>query len=399
MLHAMDIAERYIRLAHGLALHSEGYIDGYAGPKEWADQTKYSPEQLKKQAEELLIQVADEPHAQRREWLSSQVNAMHILTRLLCKEQLSYEAEVAGLYAIEPVRSDLNELEQARQTLDGLVPGQGDLTQRIDVLRQKVNVPKEKLLDVAHPILAELKQRVSAKFGLPEGEDFSIALVSDKPWSGYNWPLGNLKSRIDINTDLPVALTGLPDLLAHEGYPGHHTEHATKEAQLVRQQGWKEHSIQLLNTPECVISEGIATCALQMVMSQDELAAWLTGDLAKIVGLDPEDVKLMLEVNQASKNIKNVSGTAALMLYKDHQSETEVVNFIQHYGLVNEQRAHHNLRFMKNPTFRAYIFTYSVGKALVEDYIGRYGQEGFGRLLSEPMTTHGIKAEASATVL
>lgn len=387
----MDIAEQYIRLAHGLAVYSEGYIDGYYGPKEWADKTKYSPEQLKVKAGDLLAKVTDEPNDQRRQWLISQVKSMHMMTRLLCHEELSYRAEVIGLYAIEPLRSDLSTLEKARHKLEGLVPGQGNLAERIEAIRQKVNVPKEKLMNVIQPILDELKQRTAHKFGLPVGEDFTIALVSDKPWSGYNWPLGNLKSRIDINTDLPTSLVSLPDLLAHEGYPGHHTEHTNKEALLVRERHWKEHSIQLINTPECVISEGIATCALQMVMTADEVTDWLTGDLAQIAGLDPDDLKLVLEISKASQDIKNVSGTAALMLHEDHQDEEEVLHFIQHYSLVNEQRARHSLRFMKNPTFRAYIFTYSVGKSLVADYIGQYGDQGFQRLLSEPVTTHEIE--------
>ena len=51
-------------------------------------------------------------------------------------------------------------------------------------------------------------------------------MVQDQPWSGYNWYLGNGRSRVDLNTDLPIYAYLLTDLLTHEGYPGHHTEHA-----------------------------------------------------------------------------------------------------------------------------------------------------------------------------
>lgn len=40
-----------------------------------------------------------------------------------------------------------------------------------------------------------------------------------------------------INVDLPVWSHRLPDLVAHELYPGHHTEHAWKEHALVRGRG------------------------------------------------------------------------------------------------------------------------------------------------------------------
>ena len=55
----------------------------------------------------------------------------------------------------------------------------------------------------------------------------------DQPWTGYNWYDGGRRSRVDINTDLPVRAPDLVHVAAHETYPGHHLEHAWKEAELV----------------------------------------------------------------------------------------------------------------------------------------------------------------------
>jgi hypothetical protein len=208
-----------------------------------------------------------------------------------------------------------------------------------------------------------------------------------------SWPLGNLKSRIDINTDLPVPLTGLPDLLAHEGYPGHHTEHSTKEALLVRGNGWLEHSIQLMNAPECAVSEGIATNALDAVMDEAEVREWLGGELAALAGLDGGDVRAFLDVTQAQKGFKNVSGTAALMLHGEGCAENEVLDFLMRYALATPERARQTLRFIGQPQFRAYIFTYAVGSDLVQGWIRKHGQEGFGRLLREPLTPGQLAAD------
>ena len=57
------------------------------------------------------------------------------------------------------------------------------------------------------------------------------------------------------------ARTDLTGLVAHEAYPGHHLEHAWKEAELVDRAGRLESSILLINTPECLISEGLADLA------------------------------------------------------------------------------------------------------------------------------------------
>ncbi|GGS31005.1 hypothetical protein [Deinococcus knuensis] len=387
-----DIAERYIRLAHAIDAHSEGFIDGYGGPPEWAVREAREPQALMAEASALLADVAGVPEDARREWLTVQVRAMHTMTRLLSGEAIAYADEVRGLYDIEARRADLNELDGALRALDAALPGSGSLVEREEALRARVAVPRGDILRVAAPILAELRSRVSARFGLPDGEDFSIELVNDRPWSGYNWPLGNLKSRIDINTDLPVLLPSLPDLLAHEGYPGHHTEHATKEAGLVRGCGWQEHAVQLINAPECVVSEGIAVNALRAVMTPDEAEAWLTGELAALAGLDADDIRAFLAAAQARRALGGVSGEAAMRLHADGAPEGEVLEFLRTYAVVGEARARQSLRFIGNPTFRSYIFTYSVGGDLVRRATERGGSDTFAHLLREPVTPGQLAA-------
>ncbi|GAA5511949.1 hypothetical protein Dcar01_00663 [Deinococcus carri] len=401
MTPAPDPAERYIRLAHALDAHSEGFIDGYGGPQDWADRTRRDPAELRAEAQALLDEVSGVEDEARRAFLTVQVRAMHTLARRLAGETLPYADEVRGLYDIDPVRADTADLEAALGALDAALPGSGSLNEREEALRSRVVLLKDDILRVAQPILSTLRERTRERFGLPEGEDFSIGLVSDKPWTGYNWPLGNLRSRIDLNTDLPLLLPDLPDLLAHEGYPGHHTEHATKEARLVRERGWLEHGIQLINAPECVVSEGIAVNARAAVMSREELEAWLTGELVGMAGLDPDDVRAYLAASRAREGLKSVSGTAALMLHEDGAPEAEVLAFLRRYAVVSEDRARQSLRFISQPNFRAYIFTYSVGGDLVFqssapfDAVDPKGQTGgrkeagmmtFARLLREPVT-------------
>lgn len=379
-----DLARRYIRLAHNLDAHSPSFIDGYGGPAELADRTLRPVAEVRAELEALQQDIQGEPDATRRTFLEAQTRAMHTLARMLGGEALPYAEEIRGLYDINPVRADLGELDAALRELDAALPGAGSLSAREEAVRGRVTVEPGDLLRVAGPILAELRRRTQQQFGLPDGENFSIGLVKNQPWGGYNWPLGNLQSRIDINTDLAVALIGLPDLMAHEGYPGHHTEHAIKEAELVRGRGWFEHSIQLINAPECVVSEGIAVNALDAVMSEKEVSEWLMGELASVAGVEPEAVQEALRVAQLKEKFKGVSGHAALMLHQDGASQREVLDFFQHYGATSE-RAQKSLDFISQPTFRAYIFTYSVGGALVKDAIKR-GAATFGELLRKPMT-------------
>ncbi len=82
--------------------------------------------------------------------------------------------------------------------------------------------------------------------------------MTGQPWSGYNWYDGGLRSRVDLNTDLPIRAPDLLGVMSHETYPGHHLEHAWKEAELVTRQSRLEASVLLINAPECLISEGLA---------------------------------------------------------------------------------------------------------------------------------------------
>ena len=77
---------------------------------------------------------------------------------------------------------------------------------------------------------------------LPAGEDFETVLVTGKPWGAYNWYLGNFKSRIELNTDLPTELNGLLGTMCHEGYPGHHVYNVLLEDKLVKGRGWVEYT-------------------------------------------------------------------------------------------------------------------------------------------------------------
>lgn len=387
-----DPARAYIELAFGLEQHLPGYIDGYFGPEEWKREDKRALGELESEAELLAEAVSQLKNSERHTFMTAQVRAMQTSIKLLKGEDVPYAEEVRRLYDIDPIRISETEFETAIAALNELLPGHGDIAAREQALRAKLAVPHDKVKNVADVIVKELKKRTLAKFLLPEEEAFHIELVSNKPWGGYNWYLGDYRSRIDINTDLPTYLTNLPNLIAHEVYPGHHTEHALKEQRLWRDAGRLEHSILLINAPECVISEGIATWALEMVMSKDELREWLADDLAQLAGFDGGDVRRMLDVMEARDALKGLSGNAALKRYEDGVSEAEVLRYFEHYGLKNPKEAKKSLEFITYPTSRSYVFTYTVGYDLLKPLLtGEDADSWFNRLLSEPVTPDTVR--------
>src|SRR5581483_9181038 len=129
-------------------------------------------------------------------------------------------------------------------------------------------------LEPALRSLAEdLRERTTALFGFPDGDRIDFELVRDQPWAGFNYYLGGLRSRVAINVDLPVLSSSLAHLVAHEAYPGHHTEHSRKEVGLFRGRHFVEESIFLVGTPQCLIAEGLADLGLEVVMGRRPEAA------------------------------------------------------------------------------------------------------------------------------
>ena len=161
-------------------------------------------------------------------------------------------------FGIRIAPGDESDYADAHARLDALLPGDGSLTERYAAYRALDDCPPDRLSGVVHELSGALREVVRSGYGLPEDETVDYLIVTDEPWSGFNYYLGGMRSRVAINADLPHRLSQLPHLVAHESYPGHHTEHCRKERGLVAGEGRLEHTVFLVNTPECLVAEGLA---------------------------------------------------------------------------------------------------------------------------------------------
>jgi hypothetical protein len=304
----------------------------------------------------------------RRDFVAAQVGAMVTICRKLAGEPIDYVDEVRTLFDVEPAFTPEAAFDTAIAELDDLLPGEGDVRERMIAWRTGYVVDVETARQMVALILAETRRRTAAFVALPPGEEVEVAFVHDKPWSGYNWYLGDYRSRVEVNTDLPIHAHSLVALVAHEGYPGHHTEHALKEQILYRDHGYGEHAIQLINTPECVISEGIATLAETVVFPEGEGARWQAEHLYPLAAIsgDPEREA---RIARAQATLRAVSGNAALLLHQEGRTDEEVLAYLMRYALRAENEARQSLRFISDPLWRAYTFTYHVGRDLLRRWL------------------------------
>jgi hypothetical protein len=273
-------------------------------------------------------------------------------------------------------------LEQAHRQLDEALPGSGPLADRLVAWRESHAVPVERLHAAINSLADDLRERTRTLFGLPEGEHVAFELVTDQPWSGFNYYLGDLQSRVAVNTDLPVLSTGLAHLVAHESYPGHHTEHSRKEVGLVRRRQWWEESIFLVGTPQCLLAEGLADLGLEVVMGRRPESI-VAGHLRPL-GI-PYDAEVVAAVAEAGEALGAVRQNAAFRLHEDGADADVVTAEVARWGLLSHDRAAKAVEFLTHPTWRAYLTCYVEGLPLCRAFVGG-DPARFERLLTEQLT-------------
>jgi hypothetical protein len=390
--------EDFVKLALAINEHLPGYVDSYFGPSEWNQEAKQAGKlplpDLTQRAAQLAITIAQTNglDAQRKDFLVHQISAMQMSLRLLAGENVSLAEEVQALYDVQPVWKDEANFVEYQKLLDEILPTGASLKERLEDWKRSLEIPIEKARELLPVITVRLREWSHEKFTLPEDESFIVEFVSNQPWSGYNWYLGEYKSRIEINTDLPIRVNALPGLIAHEAYPGHHTELCIKEAKLIRQMNYQEHVLTLINSPSCVIAEGIATTALKTVLTDDELEDWYREEILPRAGMTHIDPKKIIEMSQAGQKLDGLWGNAAFMLHDQKKSTDEIIAYLQKYGMNTKKEADKAIQFISGPLDRSYIFTYDAGYDLLEELFFMADRDKyFARLLEEPVTPSQVR--------
>jgi hypothetical protein len=390
--------EEFVKLALAIDEHLPGYVDSYFGPAEWQQEAKQAGKlplpDLVHRVDELAMNVAEanDWDAQRKDFLLHQISAMQMSLRLLGGENVSLAEEVQGLYDVQPTWKDESNFVEAQKRLDEVLPPGDSLKERLESWKKSFEIPMEKIKELLPLVINMLRELTNKKFGLPKEESFVVEFVSNQPWSAYNWYLGGFKSRIDLNTDLPMRVGRLAGLIAHEAYPGHHTELSLKEAKLVRQRDYREHVLTLINSPSCVIAEGIATSALETVLTDEELENWYRDEILPRAGMAHMDPKKIIEVSQAGDKLSGLWGNAAFMFHDQKKSTDEIISYLQKYEMSTDEEANKAIQFISNPLYRSYIFTYHIGYDLLEELFSIADRDKyFARLLQEPVTPSQIR--------
>jgi hypothetical protein len=360
----MNVAERYLELGLRLGRHVDGLVDAYYGPPELKAQVDaeqpVEPAQLAADADALRDELPDG-------WLRDQVHGCATYAHVLAGDEISYADEVEGCYGVRPSRVPESVYEEVHAELDELLPGEGTLYERRQAWRDRHLVSGDKVVAVTQDLLPVLRTRTNALLELPAGEELTLEPVSDEPWWAFNYYLGNLASRVVLNVDVPTTGLDLVHLVGHEVYPGHHTEHAVKEQVLIRDRGKIEEAIQLVPTPQAVLSEGIAEAGIDVVL--DDAGRQEAYAVLRSRGLELADPALSERIAKAAERLRTVGLDTALLIHEEGASEAEAQAYVERWSLMSPEQAQHSVSFVTDPTWRAYVITYSAGRDLCRAYI------------------------------
>jgi len=382
-----DVVSRYLELGLGLGRHLDGLVDAYYGPPGLRRRIDAAPPRplgaLIAEAGRLVADLdAGDDSAlddRRRAWIRAQVVGLHTVGRSLAGEPVGYVDEVEACYGVRPEPVAEEELRAAHQRLDDVLPGSGGLRDRYIAWRESQTVPPETLEAAIRSLADDFRERTDRAFGLPDGEHVEWVLEHDKPWAGFNYYLGNLRSRVAINIDLPMLSPALGHLVAHEAYPGHHTEHSRKEVGLVRSKGHLEETIFLVGTPQCLVAEGLADLGLETLVGERPEET-IAGHLRPL-GI-PYDAEVVAAVASAGEALAAVRGNVALLIHVDGAGPDEAVAAFERWALLPRNRAEKAVQFLTDPTWRAYIFCYIEGVSRCRQFVDG-DIERFQRLLIE----------------
>lgn len=375
----------------------EGYVDSFTGDpalrRVVESEPQPDPADLARQADRLLAELPAGLEEPRAAFVGAHLRALSCAGRKFAGEDVGFVDEVEAYFDVRISKGDPERYREAHRKLDDALGGTGPLAERIQAHRASEEIPPERLEEAIHAFSSALRDKVRATFPLPARETITYEVVTDKPWSGFNYYKGDYQSTVAVNADLKQQMSNLPRLVAHESYPGHHTEHCRKEAGLVEGKGQAEQTIFLVNTPQCLMAEGLADLALYAVVGPG-WGSW-AADIYADLGLrfDGERAEA---ISEAMAALADVRQDAALMLHDEHRDVDDVVDFLKTWLLVNDERARQSLRFLSSPLWRAYTSTYIEGYRLLRGWLdarpdGVTLTERFGTLLDEPLIPSSLR--------
>lgn len=375
------VAESYVKLVLKVGVYDSDYVDAYNGPPEWMPTLKngrkgseFPHDELNQEVQSIIerLEGIDQSNLQNIEkkryaYLMKSLLAAKAKIDLLAGIKMSFDEESKALYDAVAPSHDEEYYDIILKKLDDALPGKGTLCMRYWNYSKSLTVPQEKWEAVCRKAMAECRKRTLKYIELPNNENTHLEFVSGEIWPAYNKYKGNNQSLIQYNVDFGTHIAAAIHVASHEGYPGHHVNMLLMDNRMVAERNWVEYSVNILNSPQAFMAEGLARYATELVFPYDERVEFERTVLFPLAGLDPSKVGKYYEVEKLREELNLVMIEITRKYLDGDISRREAMTMFTKYGFSFSEEDERILTSMED--YRSYIINYYVGQDTVEKCI------------------------------
>ena len=292
--------------------------------------------------------------------------------------------EINHLFGVSPKIVDEDVFRDIHRNLDSVLPGTGQLKDRVQTYMSKTVIPGKKIPTAVDIIIGEIRNRAKKSFRYEANESVEFKYIRQKPWAMDAHYIGDSHTIIQMNLDIEWNPYLLTNVLIHESYPGHHTEFQNKQRCLYSDKGYSEESCMLLLSPSSVITEGIADTAIEIISPQMDIYQWVAEVLTPALGLPSDTPGVIFFKNLFSPVLRSCRANAAILYHSGEIKKDEAIDYICDFELVDRKVGTQIFSMSLDPLYKTYIVIYSAGYRIIDQ--AARGQDKlslFQRLISE----------------
>lgn len=404
------VARDYLLLALRLDQHVPGTVVSYFGPADVKAQVDLEslrrPARLRDDAQALLSRVRGEvAEPDRRAWLEAQVVALSAHAARLDGHEAGWDEAARNRLGVRVEAVPESAIAGLVARVEGLLPGPARLSQRVAAWQAERAVPTEAVVDAARRVAGVVRDRARELWGLPDRERVEVRGVRGQPWRAFNRYDGGRRSRVGINLDRPITWPDLVHVVGHETYLGHHLEQLWREVDHVERSGHLEASVVTLDTPECLVSEGLAQVLPGVAWPEREQAELLVRLHAARAGAPgssaatAEEAQRDVAIAATYRALAAARVNATLLRHAHGAPRAAVLSYLQDAAGYTEDEAARTADAIEDPSRAVLALTYPLGASLLESWVRVAPDvapaERLGRLLHRRVTPAALLAEAA----
>jgi hypothetical protein len=377
-------AESYVRLVLALAERDADSLDIYYGPPAWEQDARArrpSLDDTRSAAAVLLKSLEAKPFynaeaESRRTFLIRQLRAVVVRIDIVRGARQPFAEEVRALFGLEGREGSASAADAAtarqaqitqslavRTELERLLPGAGDLSARYAVFDRRFLIAPDRLPAVFARAVEGCRAVTRAHLTLPPDERIDIEYAPVLAWSAFTRYEGVFKSRISINTGLPLTVDRALDLACHEAYPGHHTIDSLVDARFSGRR--VELSVRPLFSPQSLLHEAAASVASELAFPGATRLDFERDQLFRAAGLDPADADRYVRVARLVDRLHGVQADIARRYLDGELDFPRASAALERDALMPSADA--TLKFLNQ--FRTYAATYTAGRDALSRFL------------------------------